>query len=388
MLGKRFAVIAFAVAVLFTPSELCASDIYDYEPSFSPYYAGAVKSAVLYDALDELNYIRWLIGVPNNVTLNAEYTRKAQHGAVLLDALNTLTHTPGRPSDMDTSFYELGYDATTHGNLAVAQMHQGSQVYGNMSLSYSTKMYMNDSDSSNISAVGHRRWLMNPRLKQTGFGISTRRGYAVTYVIEEFSHSDEGNTLTQEEYARYLEWRKWPISDEYITWPTNKHPHPLTYFEGNTAWSVTLNSNVYDECNASAVRVRLTRLADNATWNFGASENGGYFTVADSGVAYDECVIFRPNGVSAYNDGEMWRVEVSGLRRKDGGMGNISYTVQFTSSLTGHEEQDNTQNTPVNRQEIHHYYHDDRDKEYWCNSLSGTFPALMLLLIFGIPRRK
>ena len=35
-----------------------ASDIYDSEPTFSPYYAGTVKSSVLYDALDELNHIR------------------------------------------------------------------------------------------------------------------------------------------------------------------------------------------------------------------------------------------------------------------------------------------------------------------------------------------
>lgn len=382
MLRKRIAVIAVALAVMIAPSELCASDVYDYAPTFSPYYAGEVKSSVLYEALAELNYIRWLIGVPNDVTLNTEYTRKAQHGAVLLDALNTLTHTPGRPSDMDTSFYELGYDATTHGNIAVAQMYYGSQVYGNMSLSYSTKLYMHDSDTHNISALGHRRWLMNPRLKQTGFGISTRRGYAVTYVIEEFEHSSNDNVLTPEEYARYLEWLKWPISDEYITWPTNKRPHPLTYFASDTAWSVTLNSDVYDECNASAVRVSLTRLADNATWNFGGSGNGGYFNVADSGVAYDECIIFRPDGVSSYNDGGLWRVEISGLKRKDGGTGNISYTVQFTNELTPYEEDNNT------------YTPNDTPTQSNSNSNSGgggcvSFNAVALfVLIFGIPRRK
>ncbi|MBR0203878.1 MAG: hypothetical protein IJQ56_05890, partial [Synergistaceae bacterium] len=96
-----------------------ADDIYDSKPSYhAPYYAGAVKRPVLNDALDELNYIRSLIGVPANVTLNAEYTNKAQHGAVLLDVIDKLTHTPSKPYDMKRNFYDLAYEGTTHGNLA------------------------------------------------------------------------------------------------------------------------------------------------------------------------------------------------------------------------------------------------------------------------------
>ena len=319
-----------------------ASDVYDSEPTFSPYYAGSVKTSVLYEALDELNYIRWLVGVPNNVTLDTEYTRRAQHGAVLLDAIDTLTHTPGRPSDMSTSFYELGYDATSHGNIAVAKLYRGSEVWGNMTLSYSTKLYMDDSDEYNLPRLGHRRWLMNPRMTKTGFGISTRRGYAVTYVNEEFDNPSQ--ELSHEEYERYLEWLKWPISDEYITWPTAKHSHPLTYFDAGTAWSVTLNRDVFDTASTAGVIVRLTRLSDNRVWVFSASGNGGYFNVTDNSAAYDQCIIFRPSGVDSYNSGETWRVELSGLPRKDGTAGSILYTVQFMDTLTGYEE-DSSSNT-------------------------------------------
>ena len=345
---KRFCAVMLLLLLSVFAACASASDIYDSEPTFSPYYAGSVKSTVLYDALEELNYIRWLVGVPNNVTLDTELTRKAQHGAVLLDAIDTLTHTPGRPSDMSTEFYELAYDATSHGNIAVSQMYNSYELWGNMTLSYSTKLYMDDSDETNISALGHRRWLMNPRLKRTGFGISTRRGYAVTYVNEPFDNPSQ--VLPPDEYARYLEWLKWPIADEYITWPTAKHTHPLTYFDAGTAWSVTLNRNVFDTASTASVIVRLTRQRDGSTWTFSASGSDGYFNVAANDVAYDQCIIFRPNGVNSYNDGETWSVYISGLPRLDGTTGSISYTVEFTDGLTGYEEDEdyNNDNTSDN----------------------------------------
>ena len=316
---KKFSATFFILFI--SATLLYASDIYDSEPGFSPYYAGSVRSDVLYDALDELNYVRWLIGVPDDVILDSEMTRKAQHGAVLLDAIDRLTHTPSKPSDMSESFYNLAYDATTHGNIAVAKMYSGSEIQGYMTLSYSTKLYMNDSDSTNISRVGHRRWLMNPRMTRTGFGISTRNGYAVTYVIDE------------DEIAA-----SWPISDEFITWPASKHFHPLTYFDADTAWSVTLNSDVYDTCTASSVGVMLVRESDGETWYFGSAGDDGYFNVDDDSVAFDECIIFCPDGVSGYHDGEKWSVYISGLNRLDGNSGSISYSVTFTGDSTGYEE--------------------------------------------------
>ena len=325
---KRFS--AVLLLVLTSACLVHAEEIYDSEPTFSPYSAGSVKRSVLREALDELNYIRWLVGVPNNVTLNDEYTRKAQHGAVLLDAIDTLTHTPGKPSDMSKSFYDLAYDATTHGNVFVSKMYQGSRVWGNVTLIGSIKGYMDDSNSSNISAVGHRRWLMNPRLKQVGFGISTRRGYSVMYVIEEFDN--KSRVLSQKEYARYLKWLKWPISDEFITWPANKHPHPLEYFDAKTAWSITLNRDVFGTASRSNVIVKLTRMSDGSAWMFRAAKHDGYFNVTDNSVAYDQCIIFCPDKVGSYNYGETWRVEVSGLTRKNGRAATLSYTVRFTNS--------------------------------------------------------
>ena len=368
---------ALIVCLAITASCVAADNVYDSIPTFSPYYAGKLKSAVLNDALEELNYIRGLIGVPNNVTLNETYTTKAQHGAVLLDAIDTLTHTPGKPSDMNEAFYALGYDSTTHGNLSVGKTYYSDgKVEGNMSLNQSLRGCMDDSDSYNISKVGHRRWLMNPRMKQTGFGLSTRRGYAVTYVMEE----------APENYEQYQNWLKWPISDEFITWPTCKNAQPLTYFNSETAWCVVLNSEIFDKSTTNSLKVTLTRLSDYKSWNFSSTYSDGVFYDNQEGYAYDECIIFRPNNISSYNDGEQWRVNISGLTRKNGGTKNISYTVKFTSSSTGYENTStyNNNNTQVLQQ--------NESKE---NSSSGCdegfgfgFGIFILLIIFGIPRVK
>ena len=323
---KNFA--AFIFLVLYSVPAIALEDPYSVRPSFSPYRAGTVKPEILAESLAEVNYARQLAGVPANVTLNDEYTRRAQMGAVLLDAVDTLTHTPSKPSDMPQDFYEAAYDATSHGNIAYSKIIQGSRTRGNLDLRDTTKRYMEDTDGKNVGALGHRRWLLNPRLKQVGFGISTRKGYSVTYVIEEFHIKKK--RLSRAEYAEYLDWLKWPIADEFISWPSSKHPHPLSWFEAKTAWSVTLNRNVFEPCDPDNVSVIMTRLSDGRVWKFGKAGDDGYFVVAPDSVAYDECLIFCPDDIKSYGNGEYWRVDVSGLTRTDGSEGSFTYNVIFT----------------------------------------------------------
>ena len=323
---KKFAAVLF-LFILLSSSSYASDSVYITAPTFAPYSAGTVRREVLNEALNELNYIRSLIGVPS-VVLNDDYNNRAQHGAVLLDALNGLSHTPAKPRDMSEAFYKVAYDAASHGNLSMGQKFINGVMSGNMSPVQSVIQCMDDSDSSNISRVGHRRWLMNPRMKKVGFGISTRRGYAVTYVIEEFPGSSS-RVLSQQDYQQYLNWKKWPISREYITWPASSTP--VEYFNKSTAWSVTPNSDVFSQFNS--VSVRLTRKRDGKTWNFGRSGNNGYFSIADNSVAYDQCIIFRPDNID-YQAGDSFTVEVSGLTRKNGGSGNISYSVTFTAGRT------------------------------------------------------
>ena len=307
-----------------SPSAL-ADDTYSVAPTFSPYSAGVVKSEVLNEALKELNFIRKLAGVPNNVTLNADYTNKAQHGAVLLDANNVLTHQPSKPSDMSQSFYDLGYEATTHGNIFSGRTY---------SLRYSVKSYMDDNDRSNMTTVGHRRWLLNPRLKQTGFGISTQRGYSVTYVIEE----------APEDYDEYTQWiQTWPINGDYIPWPV-KGEHPINYFGANVPWSVTLRTSAFKDYADSDIVVKLTRSSDGQTWTFRTTQSDGYFNISHTTYGRDECIIFRPDNVSEYRNGERWQVEITGLIKQDTNeSATISYTTTFGPAVNDYDDEEHVE---------------------------------------------
>ena len=61
---------------------------------------------------------------------------------------------------------EIGYEGTSRGNLYMGSEDIVAQV----------RAYMDDSDASNIDAVGHRRWCLNPRMVKTGFGQTGKFG--------------------------------------------------------------------------------------------------------------------------------------------------------------------------------------------------------------------
>ena len=86
-----------AMTLMLATASLAASDIYEVEPTFSPYSAGVVERSVLEEASREVNYVRALAGVPSDVTLDDGFITKAQHGAVLMDATDVMSHTPTRP---------------------------------------------------------------------------------------------------------------------------------------------------------------------------------------------------------------------------------------------------------------------------------------------------
>ena len=294
------------------------TDVYSAQPQFSPYYAGMVRQDVLNDALRELNYIRQIAGVPSNVVLSPELNDLAQHGAVLLDALDILTHTPGRPRDMDKNFYEKGYQATSHGNIHVGKYYYNGNMSGNSSIAKTLLDYATD-DGSNASTLGHRRWLLNPRLKKTGFGISTRRGYSVMYVIDEYKN-----------YDAYIKNMAWPIRDDFISWPAKNNNHPVKYFPDSAPWSVILSNTIYEKCDDNKIQVKLTLLNTGRTWNF--SYNGrsdGYFNISHDSYAWDECIIFEPEDFGGYKAGQRWQVEISGLRKKNGTRPKIFFTTNF-----------------------------------------------------------
>ena len=271
----------------------------------APYTCGSLAPGFLQDGLNAINYARYLAGLPDDVTLDASYVDRAQHGSVLL-AVGQFAHSQPRPSDMAQDFYDIANAATSSSNIG----------WGYQTLADFNVGCMDDSDSSNIDRVGHRRWLLDPPLQKTGMGYADAR--TDTFVFD---------------------WsRARAVSYDAIKWPC-AGPFPVEMFSAGTAWSITLNPERY-QWTAGGHTVTMRRVRDGRTWTFTAADAdkaGNYFTFDTGGYGVANCFIFRPDpaSIGAYRIGDSFQITLSGgIFRSDGVTpARVSYTTTFTSQL-------------------------------------------------------
>src|SRR5690606_13710777 len=124
----------------------------------------------------------YISGLPADVSTTDELNQSAAYGAVLLAAEGDFSHEPRRPADMPKAFYDKGLASTTTANIF------GSYGYDNHILAASIEAYMEDSDEFNLDRLGHRRWILNPLLKQVGMGLARGQDeydYATLQVFDE-----------------------------------------------------------------------------------------------------------------------------------------------------------------------------------------------------------
>lgn len=277
-------------------------NLFDEEPSVdAPYAAGKVSGEALRAALARLNALRRIAGLLA-VTLDESLCENAQYGAVLTAHNDRLNHHPGKVADMDQDFFEKAYAATSTSNLAAGYTLTGS-VDG----------FMDDSDSSNIDRVGHRRWQLNPSMGKVGFGVAcSGQGYNAYVVEKVFDRSGAGCDYS------------------YISWPASGN-FPSELFDGSTAWSVSLNPGKFQKPNAAQVTVTVTS-ESGRSWTL-RSGGDGYFNVNNAGYGVDNCIIFRPDGISSY-DG-VYTVSITGLKAADGTAAELTFQTDFFSAGGG-----------------------------------------------------
>lgn len=299
-------------------------DVFDVNPSVNaPYATGKVNTTALRAATERLNAMRRIAGLPG-VTLDQNLSENAQYGAVLTAHNNELNHFPKQPADMDQSFYTQARSATSTSNLSSGRTLTGA-VDG----------FMDDSDASNISSVGHRRWQLNPVLGKVGFGFAVPENGYGGYVVEKvFDKSGSG------------------CDYDFISWPASGN-FPAEIFDGRMAWSMTLNPQLYAAPGKSTVTVTLTRDSDGKTWTFSALRADGFFNVDTSSYGVNNCIIFRPDGVSAYEGS--YTVNVQGLKTQNGKeVADFTYRVDFFNSKTSGQQavqvQPSESQQPANQQ--------------------------------------
>ncbi len=269
------------------------ANTYEETPSaVAPYNAGKLSAETQTYGLNALNQARFIAGLPADVTVNDSYVEKVQAGALVNAANNQLSHFPSQPADMDDDLYNLGLSGTSSANIAWSQE----------SIAYSVHLWMGDSDSSNIDVVGHRRWILNPSMLQTGFGAVGR--YSAMYAFD-FNRSS---------------------SYKGVAWPAQNMP--LEYFNDDDAWSISFGTSV----NKDNISISLKRSSDEKEWNFSSSSADGYFNVNNDGYGQTGCVIFRPDDIS-YNSGDHFDVTITGV-----GDSTVKYSVEFFSICEGNHD--------------------------------------------------
>ena len=265
-----------------------------YKTNYSaeqPYSAGVLDESTLNSGIAMLNNIRYIAGLNYDVTLDEEFNKECQAGALIGKIYEAIDHHPKQPSGMSDDLYQLAYKGCSESNIAWGfSTLNKCIVFG----------WMSDEDEGNISSVGHRAWCLNPTMGKTGFGVVDNY-----YNMHSFD-------------------RSYTSSIKNISWPAQNMP--VEYFDKNMPWSVFTGSGE----TASDVKVTLTRQSDGKVWNFSQDSADGYFNCTN--YIQSGTIVFRPSDITGYNDGDVFTVSVTGVKTP------LSYTVSFFSlgSELGH----------------------------------------------------
>ena len=271
-----------------------------------------------------LNAMRRIAGLPA-VENDQSFNENAQYGAVLVAASGRISHSPKQPDDMDDAFYERGLRAVSSCNLT-------GDVEG-MPVS-AIDGWMDDSDPSNITILGHRRWQLNPQLGQVGFGYYN--GFTLESVFDESGEA---------------------VDYDFIGWPASGN-FPTQLFSGSEAWSVTLNPEKYNwhELQEEDLTVTVKNSAGK-TWTLKGGQDyspvgsGAYFGLSKGGYGVYNCIIFRLDGVDKYEG--VYTVTVQGAKDWYGNNADLTYQVEFfdanSGSLSDEKPNDQPDNNPGNQ---------------------------------------
>ena len=263
-------------------------NIYSAAGTDAPYSTGRLSAVNQQSALNMVNQMRYIAGIDADLTALTAQEEMMAATALVLRLNNKLSHYPERPA----ALADAAYDALFN----MAQTGAGS---ANIAMGYTATSailpFMADSDAGNIAAVGHRRWILNPRMGRTIFGASGR--FSAMY-----AHDLTGSGR-----------------QTGVAWPGREMP--IQYFSANDPWSVSLGRTL----DAGAVEVDLVRMSDGRAWHFSAGGSDGFFAVENSYYGLTGCVIFRPDSLGGIGVDERFNVSVT-----DGASGKIiRYTVHF-----------------------------------------------------------
>ncbi|TCZ78167.1 S-layer protein [Paenibacillus albiflavus] len=314
-------------------------EIYESEPSRygASYAIGKVKPVYVEDGINAVNFVRYLAGLPDDVVADWTLADQQQAASFINEENGELSHNPDHPEGMSDTLFDLGVKGISSSNLA----------YGPPTFYSSVLAYMSDSDHDNIDRVSHRRWILNPLMKKTMFGMIYNKEF---YEYNPFSKVPSLN-LYSSIYPFFYQYSlmysmfypyssmyvfnedrpKGSVSYDTISWPS-AGDFPVEMFTADDAWSISVNPDRYDAFRTSDIQVQITRVRDSQVWNLNKSNSdleGAYFHVETGGYGVPFCIIFRPDNVKSILPEDQFSIKVSGLYTKDGKPAQLEYKTTF-----------------------------------------------------------
>lgn len=282
------------------------SATYAEQPSYSNgnYVAGSLSDETLQEAVDIVNLIRYIAGLPDDVTLNEEYNNLTQHASVLMASLRGITHYPSQPADMPDEFFNLGRIGAGSSNISMGYTSPAFSVLAG---------YMDDSDQFNLPMMGHRRWVLNPSMAETGFGYCD--GFSAMYSF------DMGRRA----------------SVDYVAWPAAVTPVELSAY--TPAFSISFNNSYTVDKNTLKVTIHSEiENKDYVFTNPASAQDYEYnFYVNDGGYGMSgTTVIFLPvdenKVVHRFAKGDNLTITMEGVTKDGSSSDTFSYSVSSFSA--------------------------------------------------------
>jgi len=177
--------------------------------------------------------------------------------------------------------------------------------------------FLRDDGEENLSALGHRRWALNPVMAATGFGLANAKS-GMSYVLM-YAH-DLGHPDAQ--------W-------DSVCWPA-AGCFPAELIHDHLAWSVVLNPAAYS-LDALDPTVTLSESTTGLSFRFhpAAGVGDGFCALNLEGYGAGPCLIFRPDfsgtGFTDYLQNQHWHVRIDGLAGPDGAPRPMDYDVDMVS---------------------------------------------------------
>ncbi len=225
--------------------------------------AGTTPQATKDKVLMRIKYFRTMAGLNNTVTMNATKSAKSQDMALMSKANGTLDHYP--PTTW-LCYTADGKEAAGKANLAMGNAGPNAVV-----------AYIKD-DGSNNYFVGHRRWLLFPKLKEVGTGDTDNTN--VLWVV-----GDAGTTPAD--------------MPAFVAWPPQGYvPAPVVY----PRWSFSIPG-----ADFTNTTVTMKNAAGTAVTIVMEELNNGGFG--------DRTIVWKPQGITLNSaDDQTYKVTLTGVK--------------------------------------------------------------------------